>query len=79
MNSFRQALREVAFGPGSWALLALLAGSLGNLVQQWEETGEMPDAAAWRTVVLTVAFAGFRAIQAAALRHSGPREPAGQA
>lgn len=66
MNGFRDALRKVDFGPGSWALLALLAGSAGDLIQQWADTGQVPDAAAWRTALLGVALAALRSWQAVA-------------
>ena len=71
MAGFREALRKVEFGPGSWALLALLAGSAGDLIQRWVETGEVPDVAAWRTALLGVALAGLRSWQAVAQTKAG--------
>lgn len=87
-----EAIRKVAFGPSSWALLTLTLASLGGLLAQWQETGSFPDAAAWRTAVLGIALAAIRTVQAVAQTRADeatipggvpidpdPEEPAGHA
>lgn len=60
----REALRKVAFGPGSLLMVLMILGSLGEVVQQWEATGTPPDGATWRTLILGVLFMAFRSAQA---------------
>lgn len=64
VSSWRHALSVVPVGPATLVMLGTLLLMASDLLKGWAEDGQMPDAAAWRTVLVASLLAGYRVVQA---------------